>query len=105
MKYEISVEERWYEENDGWYGIGGTLPFNDADDFIMIWNYFREGTIDDNGELAIISKEIDKDEIRTYSITGAAYKLWKEWEAKEEEKRKAEAAEEEKYKNNEELPF
>lgn len=104
MKYEINVEYHWYEDN-GWYRCGGTLPFNDADDFIMMWNYFRGDTVDDDGKWAITSEEIDKDEIRTYSITGAAYKLWKEWEAKEEEKRKAEVAEEEKYKNNEELPF
>lgn len=103
MKYAIIVCDYQLDEN----GIvvdsdGGSLTFNDADDFIMMWKYFKgagqdKDIFDDGVTLLVQPREIGPF-VTDYQITGDAYKLWKEWEAKENERYS-------KNNNEEDLPF
>ena len=105
MEYEIDITDYTLDED----GIvidrdGGTLHFNDADDFIMIWNYFRHSgpvkDIIDDGKYLVMQPRKIEPYVSDYQVTGASYKLLKEWEAKEKERYNAMIA-----NNNEELPF
>ena len=105
MKYEIDVTDYTLDED----GIvinrdGGTLHFNDADDFIMIWNYFMNSgpikDVIDDGEFLVMQPRNIEPYVSDYQITGDAYKVWKEWEAREKERYNAMIT-----NNNEELPF
>ena len=102
MKYAIYINE--YKLNEDGIVIsrdGGSLTFNDADDFIMIWNYLRgcgpDKDISDHGITLMMQPKWIEPYVCDYQITGDAYKLWKEREA-EEQKRCTK-------NNNEELPF
>lgn len=107
MKYEIGIND--YELDADGIVIdrdGGTLRFNDPDDFIMMWNYFKGSgpakviteEITDCGKWLIMRPRDIEPLVTDYQVTGASYELVKEWEAKEKEK----FAEN---NNNEELPF
>ena len=100
MKYEIIAMDYELDGN----GIvldsnGGTLAFNDADDFIMMWNYFQAAKdIFDDGKVLLAQPREIGTYVTDYQITGVAYKLWKEWEAEQKERQVD-------INNNEELPF
>ncbi len=107
MKYEIGIND--YELDADGIVIdrdGGTLRFNDPDDFIMMWNYFKGSgpakviteEITDYGKWLIMRPRDIEPLVTDYQVTGDSYELVKEWEAKEKEK----FAEN---NNNEELPF
>lgn len=107
MRYDIIVTDYVLDEE----GIvidqdGGMLSFNDVDDFIMMFQYFKGGhplkNIIDDGEFLIIQPREIEPFVTDYQITGDAYKVWKEWEAKKREKYDAMIA---NANNNEELPF
>ena len=93
-EYEIIVSD--YELDEEGIVIdrdGGILSFNDAGDFIMMWNYFKgcgpakditEETTDYGKYLIMSPKEIGR-YVTDYQITGEAYKVWKEWEEKQKD--------------------
>lgn len=117
MEYVIFVNDYEIDEN----GIvtdrdGGSLSFNDADDFVMMWNYFKrfvakEDITEDITEygtfLSIPVKETGG-YITEYQVTGESYELIKEREVKEKEMWERMLKEqEERIKNNRDsdLPF
>jgi hypothetical protein len=106
MKYEIIVTDYTLDEN----GIvidrdGGTLYYNDADDFIEMWNYFKgkgpskkiTEEVTENGKYLIMQPTEIAPYVTDYQVWGESYELIKEWEAKERERYTE--------NNNEELPF
>lgn len=103
-QYVIGINDYELDEN----GIvlsrdGGDLIFNDADDFIMMWNYFKSGPLkditDDGKYLIMRPKEFVGPYVTDYQITGDAYKVWKEYETEIKEILA-------KYENNnKDLPF
>ena len=107
MKYEIGVTD--YElDGDGIVvdRDGGTLHFNDPDDFIMMWNYFKNSgpakviteEINEYGKWLIMRPREIEPLVTDYQVSGASYELLKEWE---ETERKMFT----ENNNNEELPF
>ena len=83
MIYEIFVNDYRLDEN----GIvldrdGGELKFNDLDDFVMIWNYFKGSApakkIIDNGEYILMRPKKIEQFITDYLVTGESYKIIKE---------------------------
>lgn len=102
-KYVISAFEYVLDENGKVIDrFGGAFPFNDVDDFIMIWNYLCKSAPDkiltDEGEYMILQpREIVGTEVTEFQISGEAYKAYKKYEKKEKERY---------IKNNkEDLPF
>ena len=82
MKYEIFVNDYELDENGTVVDRdGGSLIFNDADDFIMMWNYFKGSApvkkITDNGEYLLMEPKEIGHYVTDYQITGDAYKIWK----------------------------
>lgn len=107
MRYEIGINDYVLDEN----GIvidrdGGTLRFNDAGDFIMMWNYFKSSgpakviteEVTDYGKWLIMRPKEIEPLVTDYQVSGASYELVKEWEAKEKEMFS-------ENNNNKELPF
>lgn len=83
MIYEISVNDYILDEN----GIvldrdGGVLAFNDFDDFVMIWNYFKGSAsakeVIDNGEYLLIRPKKIEQFITDYLVEGESYEKLKE---------------------------
>jgi hypothetical protein len=117
MEYIIDVND--YELDDEGIVIdraGDALHFNDADDFVMMWNYFKRFVpkeditedITEYGNFLIMPDRRNGNYITEYQVTGESYELIKEQEAKEKEWQDRMLKEmEERIKNNRnnDLPF
>ena len=90
MKYEIYVNDYELDEDKTVidpYGV--SLRFNDAEDFIMMWNYLKNEepkVMKDDGEWLVMEPKEVGQYVTEYEVTGETYKLIKEWEAKERER-------------------
>lgn len=83
MTYEISVNDYILDEN----GIvidrdGGELKFNDFDDFVQMWNYFKGSAqvkeVIDNGDYLLIRPKKIEQFITDYLVEGESYEKLKE---------------------------
>lgn len=83
MKYKITVFDYELDENGTVIGRdGGDLIFNDADDFIMMWNYFEGCSpikeIEDDGRCIIMRPKEIGPIVTDYQVHGESYKILKE---------------------------
>ncbi len=83
MTYEIQVNDYTLDKD----GVvldrdGGDLVFNDFNDFIMMWNYFKgsapEKELIDNGEYLLIRPKKIERFVTDYLVDGESYKKLKE---------------------------
>jgi hypothetical protein len=83
MTYEIQVNDYTLDED----GVvldrdGGDLVFNDFNDFIMMWHYFKGSApakeVIDNGDYLLIRPKKIERFVTDYLVSGESYKKLKE---------------------------